>query len=604
MDTRTFVSAFEFASDSPAGIEELRHLILQLAVRGHLSHRDSNDEPVSELIKRVADERERLIETKEIRRPKEYEPLSPGELPYSIPSNWVWCRTVDLIHTVNGHAFKSADWATEGLPIIRIQNLNRADAPYNYYDGEADPKFLIDPGDLLISWSGTPGTSFGAFTWQGPKGVLNQHIYKCRLFDDYRDFIRLAINSRLDVLIGDARGGVGLQHFTKGKLERLALPIPPLAEQKRIVRRVDELMALCDQLEGQVAERAGTQTALTASTLRCLSEARHADDVRDYLDLFVERVAPQLDPGPEARRAMVEIRRTILDLATRGRLTRQNPDDEPASELLMRVSEERARRLNAREIRKLEAAFSAEALPAAYDLPPGWQWTRLGELVRVVRGITFPAEAKGKSQESGRLPCLRTSNIQRSVEWHDLIYVPREYVKRADQKVAEGDIMISMANSRELVGKVALVTNVPMEASFGGFIAAIRSYADISQEFILSVLASTPIQDHFRKGANQTTNIANISIGSIHSAVIGVPPVAEQRRIAEMLNELMTICDALDEQFEAAESKRADLTASLMAHSIDRSRSWRSPLTAGERAPACEQNPHPSLSNPVTSRQS
>ncbi|GAA2983344.1 type I restriction enzyme M protein [Microbacterium terrae] len=253
----TFRSAFAPMMESDAGLDKLQALILDLAMRGSLTERAHSDEPARELLARVKSERERFLDAAGgRRRTKTYSALQDADVPYKAPHGWEWSRAVDLIHTVNGRAFKPTEWSSDGLPIIRIQNLNNTKAPFNHFKGEVAPGHRVEPGDLLISWSGTPGTSFGAFVWDGPPGVLNQHIFKCTLFEDYRDFICLAINSRLDVLIGDAHGGVGLQHFTKDKLERLPLPVPPLEEQRRIVDRVRHLLGMCAELrEGRAKLR-------------------------------------------------------------------------------------------------------------------------------------------------------------------------------------------------------------------------------------------------------------------------------------------------------------------------------------------------------------
>lgn len=163
----------------------------------------------------------------------------------TLPSGWTKSPIGDLCGLINGKAFKPSDWAKAGLPIIRIQNLNRTDADFNFCNTAVDERFIVEPGELLFAWSGTPGTSFGAHVWQGPRAVLNQHIFRVR-FDEAtieRDFFKGAINSTLEELIGKAHGGVGLAHVTKGKFEATEVLLPPKAEQRRIVAKLDALTA-------------------------------------------------------------------------------------------------------------------------------------------------------------------------------------------------------------------------------------------------------------------------------------------------------------------------------------------------------------------------
>ena len=156
-----------------------------------------------------------------------------------VPKGWSRCTIGSVCKLVNGRAFKPTDWTQEGLPIVRIQNLNDPTAPFNRFDGEVRAQFLIDSGVLLFAWSGTPGTSFGAHIWNGGPAILNQHIFNVVFNESVIDkhFLRLAINQKLDELIDKAHGGVGLRHVTKGKVETTEIDIPPLDEQRRIVPR-------------------------------------------------------------------------------------------------------------------------------------------------------------------------------------------------------------------------------------------------------------------------------------------------------------------------------------------------------------------------------
>ncbi len=146
----------------------------------------------------------------------------------------------------NGRAFKPEEWSESGTPIIRIQNLNDESKPFNYCNLEVENRFHIDTGDLLFSWSGTPGTSFGAFFWNRGKGFLNQHIFRVDVDDKKvsKTYLRYAINSKLNLIIDQAHGGVGLKHITKSKLEAIEIPLPPLTEQKRIAAILDKADAI------------------------------------------------------------------------------------------------------------------------------------------------------------------------------------------------------------------------------------------------------------------------------------------------------------------------------------------------------------------------
>ncbi|KKG09665.1 restriction endonuclease subunit S [Methanosarcina sp. 2.H.A.1B.4] len=160
--------------------------------------------------------------------------------------SWETVTFGSICNLVNGKAFKPSDWSTSGVPIIRIQNLNGAGKPFNFWAGSFENQVLVKAGDLLLAWSGTPGTSFGSHIWYGPDSVLNQHIFRCDI-DRKRvtpEWVKFAVNVQLDQLIQLSHGGVGLKHVTRRVVEELKIPLPTLEEQKRIAEILDRAEAL------------------------------------------------------------------------------------------------------------------------------------------------------------------------------------------------------------------------------------------------------------------------------------------------------------------------------------------------------------------------
>lgn len=200
----------------------------------------------------------------------------------AIPRCWIQAEIGELCDLINGRAFKPVEWSDEGLPIIRIQNLNNPDAPFNHFDGELSDKHRIHYGDLLFAWSGTPGTSFGAHVWKGDEAALNQHIFKVG-FDESRidkRFLRYAINQTLDELVAGAHGGVGLRHVTKGKFEKTRVAFPPIGEQKVITDKLDELLAQVNNLKA----RLGAIPAILKRFRQSVIEAAVSGDLTGSLD--------------------------------------------------------------------------------------------------------------------------------------------------------------------------------------------------------------------------------------------------------------------------------------------------------------------------------
>lgn len=266
---------------------------------------------------------------------------------------WSWVPIGQLCRLVNGRAFKPSDWTKDGLPIVRIQNLNDRTKPFNRYNGNVDQKVLIDSGDILLSWSGTPGTSFGCFFWDRGPAILNQHIFRVHIDTTQveREFFIHAVNSRLEEMIGLAHGGVGLRHITKGKLEAIKVPVAPIQSQRFLVARIRECMERVDEVASLRAQSQAMATALLPAYLNDASKALEApsvplgDVLQDTQNGRSLRTDGELGDG--AVLTLSAVRRLVLDLSAR---KVANLDDDVAQKYQVRTGDVFISRSNTREL--------------------------------------------------------------------------------------------------------------------------------------------------------------------------------------------------------------------------------------------------------------
>jgi type I restriction enzyme, S subunit len=202
-------------------------------------------------------------------------------------------------------------------------------------------------------------------------------------------------------------------------------------------------------------------------------------------------------------------------------------------------------------------------------LPTGWERVELDDACELIRGITFPTAEKRFEYRVGMIGCLRTANVQTTVEWDDLWFVPRQYVKQAQQIVEVNDILISTANSYELVGKVSRVTHIKFDSTLGAFISLLRAHKGIDAGFLYYQMTSEAVQQAIREMSSTTTNISNVSGGKLKTLELVIAPVAEQTRIVEKLEELLTGLDAGVAELKAAQKKLAQYRQSLLKAAVE-----------------------------------
>jgi type I restriction enzyme S subunit len=537
MKLEPFFEKFDEFAEAPGAVEKLRQLILLLSVRGKLSIQSSQESCDLQLAKAFAFAKgnKREVQT------------DATAAPFIIPPNWGWTAIGHAMTLVNGIAFKPENWTTDGTPIVRIQNLNDEHAPFNHYNGDIAKKFLIRSGDFLISWSGTPGTSFGAFIWKRGLAILNQHIFRCELVDGVfiKEYLRIAVNARLDEMILRAHGAVGLRHITKGKLESIPLPLPPIAEQKRIVAKVDELMAMCDQLEVQLNEREAKRATLSHAALARFTAAPTTANLEL---LFHESFA--VSPS--------NLRKTILTLAVQGKLVRQEPTDEPAEPVLRRIVTQDS---SDKTTRDSESCDTSGSLP--FGLPDGWSVSRLGSILQPRRGISYGVIKLGPEPIENGVYVLRCSNVRfRKIDLCGIRKVTEELSSEYGRTVLEGgEVLI---NVRGTLGGCAVVPQSLRGYNIAREVAMIPIHKEISPWYILNVVASPYFQDRVDENLRGIA-YEGLNLGLLREFQIPIPPLAEQHRIVSKIDQLMALVDKLEAQLTASRSAAEKLMDAAVA---------------------------------------
>ena len=349
-------------------------------------------------------------------------------------------------------------------------------------------------GDLLICEGGDAGRSA---IWNYNYSICFQnHIHRVRPFEGvetkylYYHMMYIYLNGNIKQYLK----GVGIQSLSGTSLASIVLPLPPTNEQILISNEIELLFELIETIE---------------------------ENKVSLEDLIVQTKSK------------------ILDLAVRGKLVPQDSSDEPATTLLEQIRK-----------RKKSHKQTSDTSHYQFEVPEGWVTCQLYKICDFERGVTFPSSAKQTLKRENTIACVRTANVQEQLELDDLWYIDKSFLKNNRKKLLrKSDIVISSANSKELVGKTSFVENINEEMCFGGFVMVIRTNF-INNKFLFYYLRDCFYNDIFSKNASQTTNIANINTTILGNLVIKVPPLAEQQRIVNKIEEIFKILDIIQENLQ------------------------------------------------------
>jgi len=563
MNADRLLALYEQVADAPDAIARLRSLVLDLAIRGKLVAQNPTDEPASEQLKRIAAAKQTFPSTGRIRNTKVADPSLTG-LSFPLADGWAQASLAELVRVLNGRAYKKSELLDTGTPVLRVGNLFTS-VHWYYSNLELEDDKYCDKGDLIYSWS----ASFGPFIWDGSKVIFHYHIWKLPLFSEAdleKQFLYLFLLQKTRE-IKDAGRGISMVHMTKEKMEQLAVPLPPLAEQRRIVAKVDELMALLDRLEAARTTREATRDRLTAASLtRLTAPDTEAEDFPSHARFALDAL-----PALTARADQVKaLRQTILNLAVRGKLVEQDAADEPASELLERIAFERTQLVQQGHIAKSKPVIAVKEEEQPYSLPTRWFWSRLGALV-LDSDAGWSPKTEGHARDGDNWGVLKVS----AVSWDQFDSSANKQVlpgtkPRLQAQVHQGDFLISRANTAELVAKAVLVTEEPRNLMMSDKIVRLRLAAECDHRFALLVnnYADYARSYYAVSATGVSASMKNVSRGVILSLPVPLPPLAEQQRIVAKVDALMALCDRLEAALATADTNRAKLLEALLHEAL------------------------------------
>ncbi|MGM8935544.1 restriction endonuclease subunit S [Pseudomonas neustonica] len=544
---------------APNGIKKLRELILELAVRGKLVPQDPNDEPASELLKRITEEKARLLAEGKIKKQKAPSERDAEDPSFELPVSWAWARLSDVVNVLNGRAYKKEELLDAGTPVLRVGNLFTSNHWY-YSNLTLEEEKYCNPGDLLFAWS----ASFGPFIWHGERSIYHYHIWKLDFYAKDQLNKHYLYNYLLEQTqeIKAAGHGVSMVHMTKEKMEKLVVPVPPLAEQHRIVAKVDELMALCDRLEAQQADADSAHAQLVQVLLNSLTQASDADDFAQSWQRLAEHFHTLFTTEP----SIDALKQTLLQLAVMGKLVPQDPSDEPASELLKRVDLHNQLTSTSSKSKKPKQEIEATSNIALFELPTGWAIAHVAQAGEIKLGRQrSPKDHFGKHM----VPYLRVANVKENAL--DLSDVKEMNFTPAEQEIFRllpGDVLLNEGQSKELVGRPAIFNGEIPGACFQNTLLRFRAYDCVIPIYALRYFQSCMHSGRFQQAAQQTTNIAHLSASRLAAIEFPLPPVLEQRRIVAKVDQLMALCDQLKTRLTQTRQLHEQLANTLVEQAV------------------------------------
>ncbi|EDL3545798.1 restriction endonuclease subunit S [Salmonella enterica subsp. enterica serovar Newport] len=536
------------------GIKKLRELILELAVRGKLVPQDPNDEPASVLLKRIAAEKAELVKQGKIKKQKPLPEISEEEKPFELPMGWEWTR----LGSISNYGFCDKAEPEDVTPetwILELEDIEKvtsklinkvtfAERPFK------SSKNRFSQGDVLY---GKLRPYLDKVIVANEPGVCTTEIIPITSYGNiYPEFLRLLLKApNFIIYANSSTHGMNLPRLGTEKAQQAVIELAPIQEQLRIVSRVDKLMSLCDQLEKHSLTSLDAHQQLVETLLTTLTDSQNADELAENW----ARISEHFDTLFTTEASIAALKQTILQLAVMGKLVPQDPNDEPASELLKRIAQEKAQLVKDGKMKKQKPLPPISDEEKPFELPIGWEWCRLGECINLISGQHLKPDEYEEECHGEMLPY-----ITGPAEFGLISPTYSKYTNEKRAIAAKGDILITCKGAG--LGKLNVAdTNIAISRQLMA-INVIR----MNSEYLKIILDS--MYGYFQsKGVGIA--IPGISREDVMEPLIMLPPFEEQKRIMENLYKLNFLIEDIKFRIKSAQQTQLHLADALTDAAIN-----------------------------------
>ena len=524
------------SAGSVYGVKKLRELILELAVRGKLVPQDESDEPASELLKRIAAEKAKLIAEGKIKKSKPLAEITDDEKPFELPTGWEYAKLGEI---TNFGITEKLGFISDETWVLDLEDIEKDTSRLLNKKSFCDRRSLSDKnsfqeGDVLY---GKLRPYLNKVIVADESGVCTTEIFPIRCYGSFSShYFKYALKSPYFINYVNARSyGTKMPRLGTEDGRKANFPLPPLAEQHRIVTKVDQLMALCDQLENQHNDAAEAHEKIVTHLLGTLTQSQNAEDFNTNW----QRISEHFDTLFTTEASIDALKQTLLQLAVMGKLVPQDPNDEPASELLKRIQAEKAKFVAEGKIKKNKPLAEIEDDEKPFDLPVGWKWVFLPDVSEYKVGKTPSTKSSVYWTTSGdgfNWVSIADLNHDGSV-----IETTKQITDKAVSEVFRyepapvGTILMSF---KLTLGKISTL-EVP--AFHNEAIISIYPNQSIFKDYLFKVLPARAMAGNSKSAIKGNT----LNSESIAALMIPLPPIEEQYRIVVKVDELMALCDQL-----------------------------------------------------------